>query len=63
MIYLEPHTLGWQPIMRSWINELPEVLTKDNTDVIESMFEWLIEPTALYIRKQLKVCKGIWVQT
>ena len=55
MIYLEPTTLGWRPILKSWINELPAVLTKDNEELIVEMFDWLTDPTLDYIRKNCKV--------
>jgi len=41
--------------MQSWINGLPEVLKKDNVEVIESMFEWLVDPCLEFIRKHCKV--------
>lgn len=28
MVYLEPHQLGWRPLVVSWINTLPEHLSK-----------------------------------
>ena len=39
----------------SWIHALPAVLTKDNTDLIEDMFEWLIDPCLTFVRKNCKV--------
>ena len=55
MIYLEPSSLGWRPMKDSWIHALPAVLTKDNTDLIEDMFEWLIDPCLTFVRKNCKV--------
>ena len=28
MVYLEPHQLGWRPLVITWINTLPEHLSK-----------------------------------
>ena len=28
MVYLEPHQLGWRPLVVSWINSLPQHLSK-----------------------------------
>ena len=39
----------------SWVNALPEVLVKDNTDLIDDMFEWLVDPCLTFVRKQCKV--------
>ena len=55
MIYLEPTTLGWRPIMRSWINALPRVLTKEGGEIIECTFEWLLDPCLNFVRKNCKV--------
>ncbi|XP_052780138.1 dynein axonemal heavy chain 12-like isoform X1 [Mya arenaria] len=54
MIYLEPSTLGWRPIMRSWINQFGEVMKNEAADAIEALFEWLVDPCFDYIRKNCK---------
>lgn len=56
MIYLEPSSLGWRPIMKSWINALPAVLTKDNQEILEAMMEWIIDPSLRFVTKNCKVC-------
>ena len=56
MIYLEPTTLGWRPIMKSWIHQLPPVLTKDNSELIVDLFEWLVDPCLRFVHKNCKVC-------
>ena len=38
MVYMEPHLLGWEPVLESWLNELPETLTEDNRTLIKDMF-------------------------
>jgi dynein heavy chain len=55
MIYLEPSTLGWRPIMRSWLNTLHEVLATEAGDAIEALFEWLVDPCLDFVRKNCKV--------
>lgn len=54
MIYLEPSNLGWRPVLKSWINDLPEML-KAESALINALFEWLLEPCLVYLRKNLKV--------
>ena len=55
MIYLEPSSLGWRPMKVSWEHALPKVLTEDNSDLIEDMFEWLVDPCLTFVRKHCKV--------
>ncbi len=45
MVYLEPHQLGWQPLLASWINTLPRTLGPKIRTHIEKLFEWLIPPS------------------
>ncbi len=55
MIYLEPSTLGWRPIMKSWLQTLPAVLTAEQRDVVEAMFEWLVDPCLKFVKKKCRV--------
>jgi len=55
MIYLEPTSLGWRPILKSWIHVLPEILKKEAGDVIVDIFEWLVDPCLDFIRHNCKV--------
>ena len=38
MIYMEPVSLGWAPILASWINTLPELLSDHIRFHIKDMF-------------------------
>ena len=44
MIYLEPHQLGWRPLVESYMNTLASTLDKANQELIREMFNWLIQP-------------------
>ena len=61
MIYLEPHQLGWQPFMQSWLNTLPECLASAH-DIIRELFNWLLDAMMAFTRKnavsfvQTQVC-------
>ena len=55
MIYLEPSSLGWRPVLQSWINTLPEMLRGDNEKVITGLFEWVCPPLLYFVRKNCKV--------
>ncbi|OCT58631.1 dynein heavy chain 12, axonemal [Xenopus laevis] len=55
MIYLEPLQLGWDPLVKSWLNTLPEALqTKEHLGLLEQLFNWLIQPALRFLRKQCK---------
>lgn len=55
MVYLEPTTLGWRPIVKSWIESFSEVMQRESGEVINDMFEWLIDPCLDFVRKNTKV--------
>eukprot|EP00105_Crassostrea_gigas_P043640 XP_019927788.1 PREDICTED: dynein heavy chain 12, axonemal isoform X3 [Crassostrea gigas] len=54
MVYLEPTTLGWRPIVKSWIESFSEVMQRESGEVINDMFEWLIDPCLDFVRKNTK---------
>ncbi|XP_057312411.1 dynein axonemal heavy chain 12-like isoform X2 [Hydractinia symbiolongicarpus] len=54
MIYLEPSSLGWRPLLQSWINTLPEVIKTGYEQVIKALFEWLVPPLLYFLRKKCK---------
>ncbi|PIK59399.1 dynein heavy chain isotype 7A [Apostichopus japonicus] len=51
MIYMEPHMLGWQPLMTSWINTLPPGVSDDLKKLIKENFLRLMPPMLDFIRK------------
>lgn len=56
MIYLEPHQMGWRPFKESYMQyELPEKLSQENRDMINDLFEWLIDPCLDFIRHNCKM--------
>lgn len=54
MIYLEPNSLGWQPMFQSWLNSLPPILSADNRAFIEALFAWIVPPSLRVVRKRCK---------
>ena len=38
MVYMEPHLLGWEPILESWLNTLPETISPENRTMLKDMF-------------------------
>ncbi|XP_064606960.1 dynein axonemal heavy chain 12-like isoform X2 [Liolophura sinensis] len=54
MVYLEPTSLGWRPLVRSWLNQLPQIYHGDGLELIEAMFEWLLDPCMTFVRKNCR---------
>ena len=67
MIYLEPEMLGWKPLLEAWLEtnkkdgkffkateEAPIKFTLFGSDVdlIQGLFNWLVEPALCFIRKE-----------
>ena len=53
MIYMEPTTLGWRPLFKSWLNANPESI-KQHNETLELLFEWLVDPVYDFVRKNCK---------
>uniref|UniRef100_A0A665VEB7 Dynein axonemal heavy chain 7 n=1 Tax=Echeneis naucrates TaxID=173247 RepID=A0A665VEB7_ECHNA len=54
MIYMEPHMLGWRPLMLSWLNTLPTTLNATNKDLISGLFDRVVPVCVQLIRKATK---------
>ncbi|XP_017769738.1 PREDICTED: dynein heavy chain 7, axonemal-like [Nicrophorus vespilloides] len=50
MIYLEPLSLGWEPLLKSWINALPPAL-EDFQNLVYNLFIRFIGPILWLIRQ------------
>eukprot|EP00118_Oscarella_pearsei_P018868 m.196512 g.196512 ORF g.196512 m.196512 type:complete len:4008 (+) comp39530_c1_seq1:67-12090(+) len=51
MIYMEPHMLGWRPIMLSWLNTLPDGITPEIKDQLQALFDRYVPSTLQFVRK------------
>lgn len=49
MIYLEAESVGWQPLMKSWLKNLPDAISAEQRQILESMFLWIIPATLEFI--------------
>ena len=55
MVYLEPHQLGWQPLLTSWLNTLLcSVLGAIVVKHTEDLFLWMLPPWIKFVRQEWK---------
>ncbi|XP_015226728.1 PREDICTED: dynein heavy chain 7, axonemal [Cyprinodon variegatus] len=54
MIYLEPHMLGWRPLMLSWLNTLPAAVNDSHKTLITALFDRTLPACLQLIRKATK---------
>lgn len=56
MIYMEPSQLGWEPLVISWMDSLPDALqSPDNRSLLLELFHWLLPPALRMLRKHCRV--------
>ena len=53
MIYVEPSSMGWEPLKDSWMNTLPPLI-EPHKPRIEELFTWLVKPCMAFVRKNCK---------
>ena len=55
MIYMEPQSLGWRPMVKSWLATLPPTFTDIHKQMMNDMFERFVDPGITLVRKKTKV--------
>lgn len=51
MIYMEPSTLGYEPLLQSWINTLPSSIQEVHKHMLKATFIRFLDPLLWFIRK------------
>uniref|UniRef100_A0A3Q3KEU7 Dynein axonemal heavy chain 7 n=1 Tax=Monopterus albus TaxID=43700 RepID=A0A3Q3KEU7_MONAL len=54
MIYMEPHLLGWRPLMLSWLNTLPATVSATHKDLLSALFDRILPACLQLLRKAAK---------
>ena len=51
MVYMEPGSLGWRPLVASWLNRAPKGLDAKMRKRLEMLFDWLVAPSIAKLRE------------
>jgi len=54
MVYLEPHQLGWRPIVDSWLASLPPHLDLAVKARLSDLFDWLLPVSLRFLRREIR---------
>jgi dynein heavy chain, axonemal len=54
MVYLEPHRLGWEPILAIWLAKMHAIIGKDLCELFERLFKWQLAAALRFVRREVK---------
>jgi len=56
MIYFEPVSLGWKPLLDSWMHDLPEEWKSEGSgEYLNDLCVWILTNSLKFVRKQCKM--------
>ncbi|KAH7442335.1 hypothetical protein KP509_03G083100 [Ceratopteris richardii] len=55
MVYVEPRSFGWRPLLQSWGDSLPEPLSGKPCEQIMKLCDWLLPPCLQCVQKYSKL--------
>nr|XP_024216642.1 dynein heavy chain 7, axonemal-like [Halyomorpha halys] len=58
VIYVDPDSIGWISIIKSWNNTIPQKWVEDKPDRFITLLKWLIPPCLNFIKKQCHKLAG-----
>ena len=50
MIYVEPRTLGWRPLLESWLARLDPEWAETSADLLRAVIQWLFDASYEFMR-------------
>lgn len=54
MVYMEPHRLGWEPLLTSWLGRLLPIIGGDLVAMFERLFKWQLAACLYFVRREVK---------
>ena len=57
MVYMEPASMGVEPLIKSWLNTVPSNIkekSKNFMPILEGLFKKVVDPCIEFLRKNLK---------
>lgn len=54
MVYLEPHRLGWEPLLECWLTHMQAIVGKDLCQLFERLFKWQLAAVLRFVRREAK---------
>jgi dynein heavy chain len=52
---MEPRALGWRPLKDSYLDRVPKGISEDQKELLDEIFDWMIQPIFDFIRFECKV--------